>query len=166
MHATAGTRTGLIGLMALGTLFALYGLHLIGSGLVLAGLGALALAGYLRDRAGCGALLAPAGVLLGLGAGLVLSDLAHGLPVAWAGAVGLFGLGLLGIYLTDRRHGWALGFGGLLALASVVILVALLRPVAVLAGLGVATAGVAGSLALLLRRPPAPAASAAKAGHR
>lgn len=160
MHATTRTGTGLLSLGAAGALFALYGLHLIDSGLLLAGLGALALTGYLSDRTGRDALLAPAGVLLGLGAGLTLSDLAHGLPVAWAGAIGLFGLGLLGIYLAERRHGWALGFGGLLMLAAVAIIAALSLPMVALVGLGAAAAGAASGLAWWLRRTSAPAAGA------
>jgi hypothetical protein len=162
MHSAA--RLNLIGLLALGALFALYGLGLAASDLLLIGLGALALLGYLRDRAGCGALLAPAGLLLGLGLGLTVYDLAHGQPLAWAGATGLFGLGLLGIYGAERRHGWALAFGGLLVVAAAAMAAFLLLPLPLMVGLVLALVAAAVGLNLATRRAVPPAIEAVAVG--
>jgi hypothetical protein len=153
MRATALGRLRLLILPGLGVLAIAYATHVIGSGMALAGLGALALLGYLSDRAGRPGLLAPAGMILGLGAGLTLSDLAQGSPAAWAGAAGLFGLGLLGVYRLEPRHAWALISGGLLTFASLAVAAGLLIPLAVLGGM-LLTALVAGAgLALWSRRP-------------
>jgi hypothetical protein len=140
-------------LPGLGALAVAYATHLIGSGVALAGLGALALLGYLSDRAGRPGLLAPAGMILGLGAGLTLSDFAQGAPAAWAGAAGLFGLGLLGVYRLESRHAWALICGGPLTLASLAVAGMLLIPLPILGGLLLTALVVGVGLALWRRRP-------------
>ena len=157
MRSTALGRLRPLILPGLGALAIAYATHVIGSGVALAGLGALALLGYLSDRAGRPGLLAPAGMILGLGAGLTLSDVAQGSPAAWAGAAGLFGLGLLGVYWLEPRHAWAFVCGGLLTLASLVVAAMLHIPLAILGGL-LFTALVAGVGLVFWRRRPTIAA--------
>ena len=110
---------GLAAIMGLGLLFGLWGLQLIGSSPLLAGLGLLALLGYYADRSAQEILLAPGGLMLSLGLGLTLTDATDGTPLAWLGAATIFGLGLTAIYVVERRHTWALGFGALLVICGV-----------------------------------------------
>jgi hypothetical protein len=112
------TTHGLMGLLGLSLLLVLWATQAIGSGPFLAGLGLMALLGYLNDRLGHGSLLVPAGLMLGLGSGLTVSDVAHGTTVAWLLAGSLFGLALVGVYLLEPEHTWALAFGGLLLICG------------------------------------------------
>ena len=139
--------SGLLGMIGIGLLLLLWSAHAIGSGAILLGFGLLAAAGYGGDRAGRAALAAPAGVLLGLGGGLALCDLAGGSALGWAGAACAFGLGLLGVYWAERQHAWALLAGGPLLLGGL-LLAALTSPT----GAGVAGAVALAALGLGLRR--------------
>jgi len=154
------TRLGMVSLLGLAVLFSLYGLKVISSSVVLTGLGVLALLGYWQDRAGSAALLPPAGVLIGVGAGATLADLANGLPLVWVGQATLFAVGLLGVYWTERRHTWALICGSaLLLLAGVTVVVVAPVIAGILAGLVVGGLAVSrhlkarGSVALLTVLP-------------
>lgn len=159
----------LVGLVGLSVLLVLYLFQAISSGLVLAGLGLAALVGYLADRGGHDALLPPAGLLLGLGAGLTVGDLARDVPLGWAGEAGLFGLALLGVYWAERRHTWAVAFGGLLLLVALATAIWGLLPDPWLTSLGLLAVLAGGSAAVgfwRLRWPaPAPVAAVTNVIH-
>jgi hypothetical protein len=114
MNERVAATQNVLSLLALSLLLILWGLQAIGSGGLLTGLGLLAALGYVTDRQGRSILLVPAGLLLGLGSGLLGNDLTQGAGIGWLVEIGCLGLGLLGIFLGDRRHTWALAFGGIL----------------------------------------------------
>lgn len=152
MEQRQAVRGSAAGLLGLALLLWLWQAESIGSSLVLAGLGALALGGYAADRARQRALLAPGGLLLSLGLGLAVVDATHGTAFAWLMVMMALGLGLAAIYLVEHEHVWALGFGGLLAICAAGASVLLIAGPLITVGTPLALLGITAGSTIVRRR--------------
>ena len=152
MEQRQAVRGSAVGMVGLALLLGLWQAEVIGSSLVLAGLGALALCGYAADRARQRALLGPGGLLLSLGLGLAVVDATHGTPLAWLMVMMALGLGLAAIYLVEHEHVWALGFGGLLVICAASAGVLLIAGPFIIVGTPLALLGITAGSTIVRRR--------------